>query len=119
MLINRWIWITFQKAGIHCYPEAQTAPDLADVSFLGSPHRHLFKWRVAIEVEHNNRDIEFLQFQKWIEGLYSAGFLKLDHKSCEMIAEELGTEIQLRYPNRRLKIEISEDGENGCTLEFN
>ena len=115
---KRTIFVTFQKEGIHCYPAAATAPALADVSFLGSPHRHIFHFRVDIEVEHSNRDIEFIQFKRWLEQLYSSGVLELNYKSCEMMAEDLYVQIATRYPERNIKIEISEDGENGAHLEF-
>ena len=115
---KRTIFVTFQKEGIHCYPAAATAPELADVSFLGSPHRHIFHFRVDIEVEHSNRDIEFIQFKRWLEQLYSSGVLELNYKSCEMMAEDLYVQIATRYPERNIKIEISEDGENGAHLEF-
>lgn len=35
-----------------------------------------------------------------------------------MIAEDLGDYILSQYPGRRLKIEVSEDGENGCLIEW-
>ena len=120
---QRNIWVTFQKEGIHCYPAAATDPQLAtgdeyDVSFLASPHRHIFHFRVAITVYHNDRDIEFIQFKRWLQNLYQ-GQLLLDHKSCEMIADELYTKIAERYPNRDVSIEVSEDGENGCLIDYN
>ena len=119
MPISRMIWVTFRREGIHCYPEAQTAPALADVNFLGSKHRHIFHFRVAVSVEHLNRDIEFIQFLHWCEGRYSTKALELSFKSCEMIAEELGTAIRKEYPGReRVVVEVSEDGENGCVLEW-
>ena len=54
----RSIWVTFTKEGVHRYPGADTDPKLAtgdwdDVSFLGVPHRHIFHFRVRIEVSHN------------------------------------------------------------------
>ena len=120
---ERKIWVTFRKEGIHCYPAAATDPLLAtgdeyDVSFLASPHRHIFHFRVAIAVYHNDRDIEFIQFKRWLQNLYQ-GQLLLDHKSCEMIADELYTKIAERYPNRDVSIEVSEDGENGCLIHYN
>jgi hypothetical protein len=39
--------------------------------FLGYPHRHIFHFRVSIDVFHNDRDIEFIQFKRWLEGLYN------------------------------------------------
>jgi len=113
------IWVTFQKEGIHKYPAALEDPKLAtgdeyDVSFLGYPHRHMFKFRVSIEVFHDDRDIEFIQFKRWLEKLYAENTLQLDYKSCEMIADELYEQISTRYPGRYVEIEVSEDGENGC-----
>ena len=121
---NRKIWVTFRKEGIHKYPAAATDPLLAtgdeyDVSFLGVPHRHIFHFRVAIDVFHNDRDIEFIQFKRWLENLYAGGTLELNFKSCEMIADDLYIQIAGRYPGRAVEIEVSEDGENGCSIKYN
>jgi hypothetical protein len=113
------IWVTFQREGIHCYPAAAVEPTLADVSFLASPHRHIFHFRVAIEVTHNDRDIEFIQFKRWLEALYVNTTLQLNYKSCEMISDDLYMQIATKYPNRDVWIEVSEDGENGCSVEYN
>ena len=120
---ERKIWVTFRKEGIHCYPAAATDPALAtgdeyDVSFLGSPHRHIFHFRVWIDVLHNDRDIEFIQFKRWLENLYKDGILQLDHKSCEMMADDLYAEIAGRYPDRAVWIEVAEDGENGALIKY-
>ena len=127
---QRQIWVTFRKEGIHCYPAAATDPALNtageyDVSFLANPHRHIFHFRVSIDVFHNDRDIEFIQFKRWLENLYSGNHankgsvLELDWKSCEMIADDLYLQIAERYPNRNVVIEVSEDGENGCSISYN
>ena len=127
---QRQIWVTFRKEGIHCYPAASTDPQLAtgdkyDVSFLASPHRHIFHFRVSIDVFHNDRDIEFIQFKRWLENLYSgnnnnsSSVLELNYKSCEMIADDLYLQIAARYPKRAVVIEVSEDGENGCSISYN
>ena len=120
---ERSIWVTFQKEGVHMYPGADTDPKLAtgewdDVSFLGIPHRHIFHFRVRIEVFHNDRDIEFIQFKRWLERLYATDVLQLDHKSCEMISDDLYTQISAKYPGRFVEIEVSEDGENGSTIFY-
>jgi hypothetical protein len=114
----KMIWVKFQKEGIHKYPAALEDPALAtgdeyDVSFLGYPHRHTFHFRVTIQVFHDDRDIEFIQFKRWMENLY-AGTLQLDYKSCEMIADDLYMAINDKYPDREVWIEVGEDGENGC-----
>ena len=87
-----FIWVTFQKEGIHRYPAAATDPTLAtgdwlDVSFLGTPHRHIFHFRVEMEVFHDDRDVEFIQFKRWLESWYKDGTLSLDYKSCEMMSK--------------------------------
>ena len=35
-----------------------------------------------------------------------------------MIADDLYQEIAKRYPNRSIIIEVSEDSENGCVIEY-
>ena len=122
----RQIWVTFRKEGIHCYPAAATDPllntnDEYNVAFLASPHRHIFHFRVSIDVFHNDRDIEFIQFKRWLEALYSGvgSVLELNYKSCEMIADDLYLQIAGRYPGRAMSIEVSEDGENGCLINYN
>lgn len=123
---ERKIWITFRKEGIHKYPAAATDPTLAtgdeyDVSFLGYPHRHIFHFRIWIDVFHNDRDVEFIQFKRYLEKLYHSeqGVLSLDYKSCEMIADDLYLQIAQKYPGRAVWIEVAEDGENGCLIKYN
>ena len=105
--MDSFVWVTFEKEGLHKYPAAADDPKLAtgdeyDVSFLQYVHRHIFKFRVDIEV-----------FQSLYEGEFS-----VDYKSCEMISDELADKIQDRYPGRRLAIEVSEDGENGSRILY-
>ena len=121
---KRMVYVTFQKEGIHCYPAAATDPKLAtgqwdDVSFLASPHRHMFHFKVFIEVKHDDRDVEFIQFKRWLVSLYTQKTLELDHKSCEMISDDLYEVIASRYPDRDIEITVSEDGENGATIYYN
>jgi hypothetical protein len=120
---KRMIFVTFQKEGIHKYPAAASdfnlkTGDEYDVSFLGTPHRHIFHFNVAIEVFHNDRDIEFIQFKRWLENLYKGGTLELNYKSCEMISDDLYEQIATRYPEREIIITVSEDGENGATIQY-
>jgi hypothetical protein len=129
---NKMIWVTFRKEGIHKYPAALTDPALAtgdeyDVSFLGYPHRHIFHFRVWINVLHNDRDIEFIQFKRWLESLYNGNtgnnnnqgaVLSLDYKSCEMMSDDLHDIVSKKYPGREIWIEISEDGENGSFIKY-
>jgi len=113
MITGRTIFVTFQKEGLHRYP---AAPD--GVEFLRNTHRHIFHFRVTIDVFHNDRDIEFILFKRELESLYGNGTLEMDYKSCEMLAEDLIDYISKKYPGRKITVEVSEDGENGATLSF-
>ena len=120
---KKMIWVTFRKEGVHKYPAALTDPKLAtgdeyDVSFLGYPHRHIFHFRVWLEVFHDDRDVEFIQFKRWCENLYRDNTLQLDYKSCEMMSDDLHEAIITQYPNREVWIEVSEDGENGSFIKY-
>ena len=120
---NKMIWVTFRKEGVHCYPAAATDPNLAtgdeyDVAFLANKHRHIFHFRVWISVTHNDRDIEFIQFKRWLENLYKDNILDLNFMSCEMMSDELYSEISEKYPDREVWIEVSEDGENGSFIKY-
>jgi hypothetical protein len=115
---SRFIHVTFQKEGIHAYPAAATDPNLADVYFLASPHRHMFHFKVLIQVFHDDRELEFIQFKRWLESLYSANTLQLNHKSCEMLSDDLAAKILERYPLRTVAITVSEDDENGSFTTY-
>jgi hypothetical protein len=75
---------------------------------------------VWIGVHHNDRDIEFIQFKRWLEELYNGdqAVLQLDYKSCEMMSDDLYDIISKKYPNREVWIEVSEDGENGSFIKY-
>jgi len=112
MQIKKFIWITAQKELIHQYPGAPS-----DVDFLRHPHRHLFKFRIKISVNDDNREIEFIMFKRFVETVLLK-FDNLEHKSCEMLSNELHELISDRYTNRSMEIEVSEDGENGSYIIY-
>ena len=119
----KFIFVTFQKEGMHKYPAALTDPNLAtgdeyDVSFLGYPHRHIFHFKVWLGITHNDRDVEFIQFKRWLLNLYKDATLSLDFKSCEMMSDDLYAQISQKYPDREVWIEVSEDGENGSFIKY-
>lgn len=110
-----YIWVTFQKEGIHQYPAAK---DLKGVEFLQHPHRHIFHFKVWLQVFHDDRDVEFILFKRELEEQFDKGTLQLNNKSCEMIADDLAKYINTTYPFRDVAIEVSEDGENGCAKRY-
>jgi hypothetical protein len=120
---KRLIEVKFSKEGIHCYPAAAIDPKLAtgdkyDVSFLAEPHLHYFYFVVCVEVFHDDREIEFIQFRRWLEGLYTEGRLNAGSKSCEMLAEDLIGTIASRYAGRSITVSVYEDNINGATLTY-
>ena len=119
---NRYIKVSFQKEGIHKFPGADTDPKYAtggwdDVSFLGYPHRHIFYFYVTLGVSHNDRDVEFIQFKRELERLFTKNVIHLDYQSCEMVAEYLINYIEEHYPNRAVQVEVYEDNENGGIVQ--
>ncbi len=111
--MDRMIWVSLAREGIHCYPDAPV-----EVAFLRNPHRHIFKIKVAIEVWHDDREIEFIMFKRRLEGYYDGRTLDLNTKSCEMIADDLHAQIKLDYPGRAMVIDVAEDGENGAVIHY-
>ncbi len=128
--MKKFIYVTTEFKGFHHWKKA---PDT--ISFLRNLHRHLFKVRVDIEVFDNDREIEFFLFQKEVESI----IVKLiindwdNNYSCEMIADKIYCGLDEVYTlnlpppstagpsfstKRDVKIEVSEDGENGCVIQY-
>lgn len=118
MIVKRWIEVQVVKEGVHRYPAAETDAKLADVAYLANEHFHYFYITVKIEVQHNDRCIEFQQFRRYLDKLFATGWIKLDYKSCEMLGEELIKLISYDYPNRDIKVRVFEDNINGAELEY-
>ena len=98
------------------------APD--EVSFLRYPHRHMFKCKAEIEVKHNDRELEFFMVKKFLEEEtkrcldphYASSFRS--SSSCEVMAMHFLTILRLKYgKNRKIKVEVWEDGENGARVK--
>ena len=111
--MTNYIWITTQKEMTHNYPDA---PE--EVAFLRNEHRHLFKFKVYLEIFGDDRDVEFIIFKRYIDELLFQVDETLGRKSCEMVSNDLYENINKKYPNRKIKIEVSEDGENGVLYEY-
>lgn len=123
MGVRKYIEVKFSKEGVHRFPEAATNPEYAtggwdDVSFLAQPHFHYFHFVVQVEVTDSNREIEFIQFNRWCQRLYGNGTLELDFKSCEMIAEDLIEQIRKEYGERQIVVAVYEDNINGANIVY-
>jgi len=111
--MTNFIWITTQFEGFHQYLNAPT-----EVSFLQNKHRHIFHVKVFIEVMHNDRDIEFIMFKNYINFIINTKINKDNVGSCEMLADKIHDSVSEYYLNRKIKINVSEDLENGCEKEY-
>ena len=78
MTSKQHIWVTFQKEGLHKWPDATQHPG---IEFLANEHRHMFHFRVDLEVWHDDREVEFILFKRELAGLYEQGTLQLDYKA--------------------------------------
>mgnify|MGYP000850604615 FL=1 len=109
----RRIFITTQFEGIHHYTDA---PE--EVSFLRYPHRHQFHVKAIIEVHHNERDLEFIMVKRKIDKFISDNIqLSDNNSSCEVMAEKIYTYLKNTIAlNRKVVVEVNEDGENGAIL---
>lgn len=103
--------VTTQFEGLHFFEEAS-----GDESFLKYPHRHLFHLKVVIEQFHDNREIEFINFKRWLD--VQLKNKSITNRSCEMIAKEIGLVVLEKYGNRELLVSVMEDGENGGLITF-
>lgn len=111
--MTNYVWVTTQKEMLHSYPKA---PE--EVKFLRNIHRHLFKFKVYLQVYNDSRDVEFILFKRNVDSYLNELNKCLGTKSCEMICRMLAGYIRLDYSDRDIKIEVSEDGENGSEYFF-
>lgn len=96
----------------------QDAP--VEVSYLADLHRHVFKVRLEIEVLDQDRELEYHTVLKQLGWMISEDLLRNWQIgwSCEHIADKILTWAIDEWPDRMLyRVTVSEDGENGSTLE--
>lgn len=98
----RFIIVTWEFEGFHAFPNAPI-----DVAFLRNEHRHLFKCRAEIEVTHLDRELEFIQVKRFLSTIGQPC-----QGSCEMMAKSFYEVISEAYGDRRVRVEVWEDGEN-------
>lgn len=99
--------------GIHSWPECP----IEEVSFLRSPHRHMFHIECVKEVMHDDRDVEIIQLKHEILSYLKAKYYSEEKRahlfgrlSCESIARELLTHFGLN------RCSVLEDNENGAEV---
>lgn len=108
--------VNLQVEGIHCWPQAKEI--YSDIAFLSDPHRHMFHITCEKEVNHNDRDVEFIRFKREINSFLLSKYADIDgtdtckfgSMSCEMLATELLDRLELE------SCIVMEDGENGSKV---
>ena len=91
---------------IHAWPEC----NVSGVEYLKDPHRHKFTVQVKLEVKHNNRDIEFIDFKKKLDTfLDKYRNNDIGNMSCEDICDAI-----LDNWDSCIYVQVLEDGENGA-----
>jgi hypothetical protein len=115
-MTNTYIKIRTEFEGFHFYPGAGSIDPR--IQFLENEHRHIFKVEVKISVSHSDRELEFF-LVKWAlkEFLTTKNH---NHKSCEMIAQDiLENHLVPKYgKDRYYEIVVSEDGESDGIVEY-
>ena len=109
--ITRQVQAETSFIGYHCWPEAPKHR-----AYLANLHRHEFCVRVAIDVTHDDREIEFHDLYDKVKGI--CGMLAREtspHKkarmSCEMMSDSIIRELCISYGfERRFTVQVGEDG---------
>lgn len=111
---KKYIKVRTQFEGFHYYPGASEID--SRIKFLEYEHRHIFKVEVKIEVTHSNRELEFFLVKWALENFIKSG--NQNHKSCEMIAEDIiNNHLLPSYGDRYYEVVVSEDGESDGIVE--
>lgn len=114
--MKTFVVVNFEVPGVHFWKEAKKK--LPQVSFLSHPHHHVFKIRVKKLVEHDDREIEIISYQRELLDYFKNNYDTQKHgccdfggKSCEQIAKDLMEAFDLDY------CQVLEDGQWGAEIQ--
>lgn len=117
--------VRFSIPGMHYWADAS-----GPRSYLAAPHRHLFLFTVEMDVEHDDREVEFHDLRDVARSMAIAASFgpKPDRladlrdfgsQSCESIARFVALHLSQRYGvKRRIVVTVSEDGEVDGVVEL-
>jgi len=105
----RTVTVGFKYELLHCWPDAPESE-----SWLRHPHLHEFRMVAEIEVEHNDREIEFFALRAEMEWervrlFGTRGNETKPNLSCEMMAESMVDFLRKNYPGRNIEVSVWED----------
>lgn len=105
------VFVRFQVERLHCWPDADD-----EVKYLRTIHRHMFHWEVSVDVKHDDREIEFIQFRYECMSVVDGVVPWKSTMSCEQMANAFIDRMKFKYKNRTFQVTVSEDGENGAIV---
>lgn len=109
-MIERFITVKFTAPGWHRWPAAPESR-----AYLREQHRHLFHVAVSMEVDHNERQVEFHDLLDVVRPAFGEG--DFGAASCETLASALIERLHGIYGRtRRISVHVSEDDECGATV---
>lgn len=112
--MRTFIYVKTQFAGLHCWKDA---PD--DIAFLRSLHRHTFHVKVTVEVTHNDRQVEYFQLKRILDGFIGMCYHEKEFEySCEQIAESIMRFLRNERKFSVTSVDVNEDGDNGSIVVF-
>jgi len=111
------IIVKWSARGFHCWPDAKEVTE-GRRDYLASRHRHLFYYKVSVEVGHGDREIEFHDL---LDLARSFTEQRTEHgsRSCEMLACEILDHLEEALHtmnNRNRSCSVWEDNEVGATI---
>jgi hypothetical protein len=104
------IWVTWRAPGFHRWLGAE-----GKRRYLADRHRHVFHFKVALDVRHNDREVEFHDLLDHCRAITRPEH-DWDLSSCEDIAKLILIRVAERWPDRRPQVSVSEDGECGAVV---
>ena len=109
--MKKYIVIKTNFPAIHNWPGC----NVPEVEYLKHPHRHLFYAVIRFKIDHNNRDIEFINMKSKIDEYINLKYKEknIGAMSCESIAEDILIQFNADF------VSIFEDNENGAEIYGN
>lgn len=105
-----FVTIKYQVEGFHYWSEGSGSPE----PYLANLHRHVFHFTVGLEVEHHDREVEFINLRRELLH-HSQQLLEAPvTKSCEALVMDIISYLKNKYERRKCFVWVEEDGENGA-----
>jgi len=106
-----WIRVFSQFEAQHCWKNAPESE-----AYLRNPHRHMFFVTVEIPVYHDDRDVEFYAFKKYLGGRLLLLPKPMEH-SCEQYCKDIATFLRRDLGHTTVRVCVSEDNLEGAIYE--